>query len=150
MKPLNKKQRNASILKFVLVYILTVLFLVFPVYATFKIPEKQCDINEKSLEKVKKDYYDCDKERKRLSSGKNHLSAENIKELRWFLDKYKSNYEKVYFYTDTLDLIVNSGADKWDVRRIESVGITNSTIMNYRNKYREINDEFSEFLSRKK
>lgn len=148
MRPINKKQRNAAILKFVLVYILTVIVLALPVYATFKISDKQCDIDEHKIENLERDYEKCRKERNKLLS-KTNLSREDKNEFEKIYSDYLSTYSKLNENVEVIDNIINSGNDVWDEDRINRITAANGEVYQSKNEFRDTNGKFSNLLNKK-
>ena len=148
MKPINKKHRKAAIVKFVLVYLLTIIVLVAPVYAVFKIPKKQCDINENTISKLEKDYEKCRKERDKLNN-KTNLSMEDENELEKIYSDYLQTFAEVNENVRAIDAVINSPNDIWNEDQIETIKDANNAIYESRNEINRINAMFDTLLNKK-
>lgn len=148
MKPINKKDRKAAMIKFILAYVLTVLVLIIPLYAVYKIPEKQCDVDTQRISKLEKDFEKCRKERDKLIN-KDTLSVKYKKKLEKIYSDYLSSYSKLDENVNALDNLINSGSDIWNQPRIDTIIAENGVIYQSRNELKRINDNFSKLLNKK-
>ena len=145
MKPLNKRQRNAAILKFILVYTFTALVIAVPIYATFKIPEKQCDINNEAKDKYKDKYEACLKEKSSMSSMKN-VSDESKKDLSRICEEYITLTSDLMQHSKELDDEVFDNDGDLDQNKRDSILLKNEDIVKTIVKFDVINKEFTDLL----
>ena len=144
MKPLNSKQRKTAIINFILLYLLGVLLLAVPIFATFKLPEKQCAINKTAVAKYKKKYRKCVDEKRALTS-KSNISANKKADLQEILDDYSSVYKDIDINAHKIDNLVLS-PDEWDKTKIENVEIASDNLLKLNASFRDENNRFAKFL----
>jgi hypothetical protein len=144
MKPLNKKQRNAAILKFVLVYVFSVIILAVPVFAIFKIPEIECEVSNEQLNKLETAYNKCMKDKSALK-GKSTLSGSGFDNLNSCYLEY-SDFQDVYSDNiDALDgMLLNT--DQFSRARIDSIYVLSTDMLTLKTKIEKINERFKSAL----
>jgi len=145
MKPLNKKQRNAAIAKFILIYMLALALIAIPIFALFEIPEAQCDINEKTVVKLQSDLDKCREDKKALSS-KGEVSTSLKANLKRLHSDYVEYTKVLADNVDSIDNIVANDNVVFDEKIIQRISNADIKIFDSKKKLIGVNESFEKLL----
>ena len=154
MKPKNLKERNKSFLKFLLLFVVTVLTVVAAVFFTYRVPVEENkvlkhqsfafneelkfqDIFSKKTNETQKLIDSLDKpgtNRKYI----NELISKNLADLQGAIPGKKSDYNHDMYF-NIVDMMVDTQTDKGRLSKLKGA---EETIEDYREKLEKANENF--------